>query len=218
MTAVSFDPFSRAPDVPRPDDTVAQLVVVCHANICRSPLAMAMLESEAWRRRGAEAEVWVRSAGVRARDGLPAAEDTRWQADERGLDLGAHRSARLERRDVADADLVVTMTESQRDDAVRLHPPSTGWTFTLPELARLAEHVDVDALAGLGTRDRVREAVRRAAAARPRVPRPATPEDVDDPHGGPREGYAVMGDRVAGLVADVAALLFGEPGIATDPR
>lgn len=218
MSAVPVDPFDSSPVVPRPDDLVAQVVVVCHANIARSPLAMVMLESQARARRGADADVWVRSAGVYARDGWPAAEDSRSQARERGLDLDAHRSARLGRVDVAASDVVLTMTESQRDDAVRLHPPATGWTFTLPELARLAGHVDADDLGGLATRERVREAVRRAAAARSRVPRPAGPEDVEDPYGGPGEGYVRMAAIVADHLAPVAMLLFGADGHARARR
>lgn len=213
---MGFDPFATAPAAPRPDDPVAQVVVVCHANLARSPLVMVLLEREVADRCGARPEVWVRSAGVMARDGLPAAEDSRDQARRRGLDLAAHRSARLDRGDVADADLVVTMTESQRDAAARLAPGATAWTFTLPELARLTPHVDPSGLDELPPRDRLREAVRRAAAARARVARPDRPEDVADPYGGPAAGYDAMARIVEGLVADVAGVLLGDGGHGSD--
>lgn len=203
-----FDDAGRAAPDPRSGDPVAQVVVVCHANICRSPLGMAMVERQARDRLGAAADVWVRSAGVHARPGMAAAEHSRHQAALRGLDLSHHRAAVLERQDVAGADLVLTMSEQQRAHAVRLHPAATGWTFTLPELARLCaslEPVDPD----LGVRDRVRRVARLAAAARAYVQRPNEPEDVADPYRGPAEGYARMAEVVEAQVAVVAEVLFG---------
>ena len=193
---------------PRPDDPVAQVVVVCHANVARSPLAMVLLEREARDRLGPRPDVWVRSAGVRAMDGHPAAEGSQRAATDLGLDLSAHRSALLSRADVEDTDLVVTMSERQRGHVVRMHPGALHRTFTLPELARLGAAVDPPDPA-LPHRARLRDAVRRASHARPHVARPEAPEDVADPFGGPEAGFAAMADRVGALVAQVAEALFG---------
>lgn len=203
-----FDDSSPTAPDPRPGDPVAQVVVVCHANIARSPLGMAMVEQQAQDRLGAAADVWVRSAGVHARPGLAAAEESRRQAALRGLDLSRHRAAVLERDDVATADLVLTMSEQQRAHAVRLHPPAAGWTFTLPELARLCATLEpVDPR--LPIRERMRRVARRAAAARAYVPRPEEPEDVADPYRGPVEAYARMAELVETQVTAVADVLFG---------
>jgi protein-tyrosine phosphatase len=210
MTGVDMpDVFGDAPLVdPRPGDTVAEIVVVCHANVARSPLAMAMLEAAARDRLGPRPDVWVRSAGVHARDGQPAASETQREAGARGLDLGRHRSAVLDRPVVASADLVLTMTESQRAHAARLLPGAVRITFTLPELVRLAGTLDPldDAVA---VRERVRAFVDRAHRARPYSPRSGDPEDVPDPYGGPVAGYVVMARQLEDHVAVLAPHLFG---------
>lgn len=193
---------------PRPGDPLTQLVVVCHANIARSPLAMVMLEDQVRRRLGPRADVWVRSAGVRALEGHPAAEGSRRQAAARGLDLEAHRSSLLTRDDVAEADLVLTMSERQRAHAVRLHPPAVHRTFPLPEFARHCRRIAaVDE--ELPARDRVHAVVGRAGQSRPVAGSPDRVDDVADPFGGPEQGYAEMAERLEHLVADVAQVLFG---------
>lgn len=210
MTMTPPDLFDDAGPMadPRPGDPVARIVVVCHANICRSPLGMAMVAQQARDRLGPAPDVWVRSAGVHAMPGLVAAEESRRQASLRGLDLSRHRAAVLERDDVAAADLVLTMSEEQRARVVRLHPPAAGWTFTLPELARLCTSLDpMDP--DVGVRDRVRRVARLAAAARAYVQRPSEPEDVSDPYRGPAEGYARMAQFVESHVGVVADALFG---------
>lgn len=203
------DPFvtREVPD-PRPGDDVAQVIVVCTANIARSPLAMAMVEAEARRRLGPDAPVWVTSSGVEGLVGERAVEESRRQAALRGLDIGAHRAGRTEAADVAAADLVLVMTERHREVVLRLHPTAVGWVFTLPELARLC-----DALrpieTGLPPRQHLRVAVRTAHAARLRVPRPDEREDVRDPYGRPSEAYDEMAASLDRLVASVAPQLFG---------
>lgn len=205
-------------DLPRPNDTIAQIVVVCHANIARSPLGMVLFEREARDRFGDEPPVWVRSAGVRAIEGAPAAHASIVQARHRGLDLTAHRASQLHRHDVADADLVVTMTESQRDVAVRMVPAASRWTFTLAELARLSASIQDVGDPTLSVRGRLRFVVRLAHGARPYVARPAAPEDVGDPFGGPEIGYVRMADEVEALVGSVSAVVFGGPHTSAGPQ
>lgn len=195
---------------PRPGDPIAQIVMVCRANIARSPLAMALLEAEALGRLGPRPDLWIRSAGVAALDGQPAASASRDQAVARGLDLSAHRAYQLTRDDVVEADLVITMSEQQRGHAVRLHPPAIHWTFTLPELARLSGVVDVAGDQAAMLRDRIRGVVRAASDARPRAGRPGESEDVADPFGGPAEGFEAMAGRVEADVQRISGVLFGQ--------
>lgn len=192
---------------PRPGDPIAQVLVVCHANIARSPLAMALFEDRARRRLGPAPDVWVRSAGVRAMPGQPAAAGSRAQATARGLDLEAHRSAPLTRVDLVDADLVVTMSERQRGHAVRMHPGARYHTFTLPELARLCDRLPPVEEA-MSPRARVRAVAWAASQSRPFAPGPPEPEDVADPFGGPEDDYERMAQRVEAAVDRVAEVLF----------
>lgn len=209
-SAGPWDLFADAavPD-PRPGDEVVEILVVCTANICRSPLAMAMLERQALERLGPDAPVWVRSSGVHGMQGHPATEESRRQADVRSLDLTSHRAAVTTRDEVASADLVIVMSEQHRARLVTMHPPASRWTFTLPELARLCsalKPVDAD---DLDVRERVRFVARLAHASRAYVARPDGPEDVADPYGGPRQGYEVMAAEVERHVGRIAPQLFG---------
>lgn len=88
------------------------VLLVCTGNICRSPLAAALL-----RRRLDEsgvAGVTVSSAGTGAWDGAPASEGAYLVGIERGLDLSEHRARLLTREVVEQADLILTMARHHR--------------------------------------------------------------------------------------------------------
>lgn len=206
---------SPVPD-PRPGDEIAQILVVCTANICRSPLVMALLEQTAVRRLGRQAPVWVRSSGVHALEGHPAAEESTRQAQARGLDLSRHRGALTTRDEIAEADLVLVMSERHRAHVAGLHPIAARWTFTLREFARLTTALKPIDEPGMAPRERVRFVARLANGSRAYVHRPDGPEDVADPYGGPVAGYATMADEVERLVDRIAPQLFG--WLPTDPR
>ncbi len=85
------------------------ILLVCTGNLCRSPMAAALLrryldEDDArrdWR---------VLSAGLWAEDGEPASTGAVMAMAERGIDLTGHRSRRLTRQMVEEADLILGMT------------------------------------------------------------------------------------------------------------
>src|SRR5256885_5970449 len=87
------------------------VLFVCTGNICRSPLAAALLE-RALKERGLD--VNVTSAGTGAWDGAPASEGAYLVGLERGLDLSAHRARLLTRELVEEADLILTMARHHR--------------------------------------------------------------------------------------------------------
>lgn len=188
-------------------DDVAEILVVCLGNICRSPFGEVALQEEARRRYGDDAPVRVHSAGVRGLAGQPAPSEMRAEADDRGLDLSSHRGAGVHPTMIAEADLVLAMTESQRDALVRLAPSTAERIFTLKEFARLVGRVEPPT--DVGITDRVREVTARAHAMRPRVGQPGSPEDVDDPYGAGRLTYRRIADEIEALVDDIAAALFG---------
>ena len=89
---------------PRP----ARVLVLCHGNICRSPLAGALLAQAL-----APLGIAVQSAGFVGFN-RPAPSDALAAAERQGVDLAAHRS-RLLTADVARAaSLIVVMEASQR--------------------------------------------------------------------------------------------------------
>jgi protein-tyrosine-phosphatase len=105
--------------------------LVCTGNICRSPLAAALLE-RALSERGSEG-LDVSSAGTGAWDGAPVSEGAYLVGLERGLDLSGHRARLLTRELVEGADLVLTMARHHRARVDELG--GEGRVFVLGEYA-----------------------------------------------------------------------------------
>ena len=108
-----------------------QVLFVCTGNICRSPLAEALLRRDL-KARGFP-EIDVGSAGTGAWDGAPASEGAYLVGLERGLDLSAHRARLLTRELVESADLVLTMARHHRARVEELG--GEGRVFVLGEYA-----------------------------------------------------------------------------------
>jgi len=90
------------------------ILFICTANICRSPVGQALFAD--WvRRRGLPGEWQIRSAGTWAEEGAPAATYSHEVLAEQGLDLTSHRSHRVEAADLEAADLVLCMTAAHRE-------------------------------------------------------------------------------------------------------
>ena len=86
-----------------------RVLFICSGNTCRSPLAAAALTQEL----GAVAlRVSVTSAGTAARDGDPASPESIDVASRDGMNLEAHRSRRVTRDMLEEADLVLVMERS----------------------------------------------------------------------------------------------------------
>lgn len=96
-------------------DEPSRVLVVCAGNTCRSPMAAALIK-----RRYPRAE--VRSAGLSATAGEPAAELARAVMASRGIDLSSHRARPLRRKQVEWADLVLVTTGAQRRAMAELYP------------------------------------------------------------------------------------------------
>src|SRR2546425_7069143 len=88
-----------------------RILLVCTGNICRSPLAAALLE-RALVERGIEG-IAVASAGTGAWDGAPVSEGAYLVGLERGLDLSGHRARLLTRELVDGANLILTMRSEE---------------------------------------------------------------------------------------------------------
>lgn len=188
------------------DDTAAiplpgRVLVVCTANVCRSPLAAELLAA-------ALPQSLVGSAGVRAMTDAPMCEVSASVLPEHGRPQ--HAARQLTGELVAEADLVLTMERDQRSAAVRLAPGSQAKVFTLREAAALAGGlVDRGAsvpqdVAGLA---RAMHAVRGLVVLPVTEPpkrrwwsRPVPPEDpltIEDGHGGDREEHLAAAHQVA---------------------
>ena len=117
------------------------VLVVCTANICRSPMVAALLEDRL-AAAGLADQVRVASAGVFAEAGLPASTTMRLRAAERGLDLSTHRSTLVTEADLAQADLILVMEEAHRKAIFYRAPYLLHKVYRLAELADI--HTDLD--------------------------------------------------------------------------
>lgn len=102
------------------------ILFVCTGNTCRSPMAEALLRAKAGDRFD------VRSAGVFAVDGGPAAHEAVQVLSERGIDCH-HQSKKLDEALIRWADVILTMTESHKHAVGVRFPESAGKVYTLKE-------------------------------------------------------------------------------------
>lgn len=113
---------------------MATVLFVCTGNLCRSPMAAALLRARL-AQDPARRDWQVLSAGVWTEDGLPASSGAVAAMAERGVDLGGHRSRRVTERLVQEADLILGMTP-HHVEALRLaFPQATGRIRLLAEMA-----------------------------------------------------------------------------------
>ena len=196
--------------------STGRVLVVCTANVCRSPLAERVL-----RHRLGDA-VEVTSAGVRALEGSPMCEVSALELPDGAAPQ--HVARQVDGAAVRSADLVIAMEREQRGALVREAPGSQAKVFTLREAAALAGD-----LAQAGERLPDLAAVARAMHGRrglvavpsPEPPkrrwyqRPLEPEDpltIVDGHGGPDPEHRAAAHRVRGFadeLADALAALLG---------
>ncbi|MGB9804694.1 MAG: low molecular weight protein arginine phosphatase [Desulfofundulus sp.] len=111
-----------------------KIMFVCTGNTCRSSMAEA-LARDMVARRGLQGEIEVFSAGIAALPGSEASPQAVEVMEEMGLDLRSHRATLLTRRDLEEADLVLTMTESHKRLIREQAPDLAGKIFTLSEYA-----------------------------------------------------------------------------------
>lgn len=102
------------------------ILVVCMGNICRSPVAEALLQA-----RLPHSKIW--SAGLSALAGCPADAMAVQVAQENGLDISRHRAQELSGWMITQADLVLVMEAAQRRQLGQQYPLARGKIHRLGE-------------------------------------------------------------------------------------
>lgn len=95
-------------------------MVLCTGNICRSPMAEALL------RQRLPSRYKVESAGIGALVGHPADPLACELMAEHGLDISAHRARQVDVKMLRDVDLILVMDQTHRTWAGREYPQLFG--------------------------------------------------------------------------------------------
>ena len=181
------------------------IVVLCTANICRSPMAAALL-----RRRLAALGVTVPvySAGMTS-CGDPPCPEAISVMNRYGIEIASHRSRIVRTAALADASLVLAMARHHLRYAVTTEPRAWAQAFTLKELLRRGERI--------GPRppgEPLSVWLSRVHAGRERISLlgDCAEDDVADPVGGPLQAYAETADLLDRLVTRLAELGWAHAG------
>lgn len=114
------------------------LLVVCTANVCRSPLVEATLRRLLPETNGPLSGTVVRSAGTRAVPGQPMCPVSGAESGDQEF-VASHAARLLDAELIGGADLVLTAEREHRGAAARLAPGSQARVFTFLEAVALAE-------------------------------------------------------------------------------
>lgn len=179
-----------------------RLLLLCEANVCRSPAAAALL-TRRLRESGAERYAVVRSAGVRTEAGLPVHPHAVAALRSVGIRVGdGKRSARLTVRMAEEADVLLAATTAVRDAAILAAPAARDRAFSWLELLALVPDPPL-VLPGSTPRERWVELLRSARQERGLVPSAEGQFDVPDPIALPRQDFDQM---VVDLDASMTAI------------
>ncbi|EDT41375.1 low molecular weight protein-tyrosine-phosphatase [Burkholderia ambifaria] len=105
---------------------IKHLLVVCHGNVCRSPMAQGLFQRLL-------PDVSVSSAGLSARDGMAIDAVAAALLKAREIDMSGHRARRLDERMCSAADLILVMELEQRKAIERFHPAARGRIYRIAE-------------------------------------------------------------------------------------
>jgi protein-tyrosine phosphatase len=164
------------------------LLVVCTGNICRSPMAAAMLAAGL-------PHLSVASAGTSALEGRPPHENTLTVLATEGVPALDHRARQLTPAIAQSAGLIVTMTRQHRSIVISDMGVEA---FTVHELARLIKRGDPGTPAELST---------LLSARRGAEQRDFDEPDVTDPIGLPLVAYEQCFEALTTGLRSLAAVL-----------
>ena len=110
------------------------VLFVCTANICRSPMAAALLCARLQKERTDWRDWQIDSAGTWAMEGEMAAKNSRLVLSERGLDISAHRARTVTAEMLSGYQLILTMEPGQKEALQVEFPAIAERVFLLGEM------------------------------------------------------------------------------------
>jgi protein-tyrosine phosphatase len=193
------------------------ILVVCHANLCRSPMAERLARQAFADRLGAGSDVVeVTSAGTHAWSNQRMHPYAERVLGERLADAADFQSRRLSERSVRAAGLVLTATRRQRSACVAFDPAAVRRTFTILQFGRYLAALSASEMTGAPSpRERLREVVDRIAVVRSEVRVvPAADDDLADPVEHPVEAFRRCAAELWPIVDLLAEVIAGHPPAA----
>lgn len=95
---------------------IHDILIICVGNICRSPMAEALLRAQA------PAGVHIHSAGLGALAGSPADPIAVSLLAERGIDISSHRGRQIDAGMIGQAELILVMEHEHMKHLQRIAP------------------------------------------------------------------------------------------------
>ncbi|MCK0090474.1 protein tyrosine phosphatase [Rhodococcus sp. F64268] len=167
-----------------------RIFFVCTGNVCRSPTAERL--TSAYAAEAGRADLTAHSGGTRAMVGYGMEPTAALVLQQLGGDPEGFTAQRITPALAEDSDMVITMSERQRNKVVEVAPRMMRVTFTLKEAARLMEASSATTVAEL-------------AAARAQHNAEPGPEDITDPMGQDEETFVAVGSEIADLLLPLLA-------------
>ena len=194
---------------PYADRVSFSVLVVCLANVCRSPLGERLL-AHRLEERGVGEAFDVSSAGVRAMEGRAMSPQSAVELEVRGGSAEGFAPTQMS-REHRSSDLVLVATRELRSKVLEQFPGLMKRTFTVRELPALLDHLAATDPGTLAEAASPADLVRLASARRNEISL-GDDADVPDPIGRSDEVYAevaVMLDDALTSLADRLAALEG---------
>ena len=186
-----------------PYDPSIEILFVCTGNICRSPMAEALVGRRA---RALDPGTIVQSTGFRF-DGRPAEPGAVAALAKLGLDLRPHRSSIVAPEMLAQADLVLAMENAHVRDLAGLDGADFAKIFTFPDAVARAEAMGPrgdEPLATWITRMGAGRSIAEVLAHRPDL-------EVPDPMGGSKRAFRASAAQIDDLAERFVAMALAPP-------
>lgn len=187
-----------------------EILVVCHANLCRSPMAERLARHAITSRLGeAAAGIEVSSAGTHAWNNNPMHPLAADVLREYGADETGFRSRRLTEVQVKRADLVLTATRGQRAACVAFDPAAVRRTFTIPQIGRYAAALPSYSLMTIWPpQERLRAMIEQVSVVRGELPVASANEDeLADPMRSPIEVFRRCAAEIQSVIDLITCLI-----------
>lgn len=128
------------------DPETTRILFICTGNVCRSPMAEAILRASL-HREGIH-DIEVESAGTMAPVGMAPTSHSLTVMDESGIDFSDHRARLLTRRMIERADFILVMERAHLRFVVQMEPAAEKRTFLLKGFNRTSSEEIADPIGG----------------------------------------------------------------------